>query len=79
MLHSNKSACLALGTAKDNPKDNRLFALAKVSIPLEIKISSKEEKRNLLMTAFENAFMEAVYFIRIEQGKTKTQIDTGIL
>ncbi len=71
MLYRSESVYLIGATAKDNPRDERLFAL--VQIP-STRVELDEHGNIARMVALENVLMEAVYAMRAEQATRKRRL-----
>ncbi|MBN2442000.1 MAG: ATP-grasp domain-containing protein [Spirochaetales bacterium] len=71
IIYSSEFVHLLRLQARENPRDERLFATVEVpSIHLEL-----DENGNILrMVALEYVFMEAVYIMRAEQAKRKRRL-----
>jgi acetyl/propionyl-CoA carboxylase alpha subunit/acetyl-CoA carboxylase carboxyltransferase component len=68
ILYSNESLYLVSATAKNNPKDQRLFALVEVS---ESRAEVSEDNSIQRIVAFDHALMEAIYAMSAKQSKYK--------
>jgi len=66
LLYSSEWVHLLYLHSKDNPKDERLFAL--VEVP-SARVQFDERNRIQRMVALEDGFMEAVYAMRAEQAR----------
>ncbi|MBN2509946.1 MAG: ATP-grasp domain-containing protein [Spirochaetales bacterium] len=70
-IYRSESVTVVEGTAKENPKDKRLFALASTSEPNPILSDSDDIAR---MIVFEAAFMEAISALRAAQARYKYRL-----
>ena len=71
MLYQSESVYVVGATAKDNPRDERLFAL--VQVP-STRVELDEHGNIARMVALENVLMEAVYAMRAEQAGRKRRL-----
>lgn len=71
ILYSSEFVHLLLLKARENPRDERLFAM--VEVPSS-NVEIDENGQILRMVALENVFMEAVYIMRAEQAKRKRRL-----
>jgi acetyl/propionyl-CoA carboxylase alpha subunit/acetyl-CoA carboxylase carboxyltransferase component len=71
ILYRSATVTLLESTAKANPKEKRLFALAAFSDPKPVMNKHKSIDR---MVLFENAFMDAVFAMRAVQAKYKFRL-----
>ncbi|MBN2551263.1 MAG: ATP-grasp domain-containing protein [Spirochaetales bacterium] len=71
LLHSSEWVQLLYLRGKDNPRDERFFAL--VEVP-SARVQFDEHNRIQRMVALEDGFMEAVYAIRAEQARRQRRL-----
>ena len=71
LLYSGEGVYLVQGIARENPKDERLFALGELTT---LRAELTEDGSIGRMVAFENLFMEAVYALRAEQIRRKHRL-----
>ena len=71
ILYRSSTVTLLESTAKDNPKEKRLFALASFSDPKPVWNKDRSIDR---MIMFENAFMDAVFAMRAVQAKYRFRL-----
>ena len=71
ILYRSSTVTLLESSAKSNPKEKRLFALAGFSDPKPVLNKDKSIDR---MIMFENAFMEAVFAMRAVQAKYRFRL-----
>jgi acetyl/propionyl-CoA carboxylase alpha subunit/acetyl-CoA carboxylase carboxyltransferase component len=71
LLYSSEWVKLLLLQARDNPRDERLIALAEVP---SARLELDEQGRIRRMVALEDVFMEAVYAMRAEQARRRQRL-----
>ncbi|MGA1826053.1 MAG: carboxyl transferase domain-containing protein, partial [bacterium] len=71
LLYSNESVHLVSGIAKNNPKDERLFALVNI---MECQAEFNDDGSIQRIVAFDYAFMEALSAMSVEQSKRKRRL-----
>lgn len=71
ILYKSPTVALLESTAKGNPKEKRLFALASFSDPKPVLNKDNSIERMIL---FENTFMEAVFAMRAVQAKYRFRL-----